>query len=722
MKILAINPKLKVYKNYIDYPYYLNLNLYLVLEKLVNWFMDIDLDVFDSFTLDWEIFNKEKDFFYFWWDFKKDNFNKDYDYIIVNFSPYLLYNEENIRIINGITSNFKNAKIIYINYYSWWFCFMNFSKEILINKWIIIDYFFDWNLEKDLLWFFWNSETLKKENNITNVYNTFDNKVKFKNYITFLKIISKNWLLDFYELDENSLPLYTSKWCIYNCTFCSSNNEKIKWYSFRDILDIENEIVFLIKEYWINKLIILDALFNKDELRTIELLNLFIKYNLKIEIPNWVRLDLLNEDIIEKLAKVTSNISISIESWNQEVNNKIIRKWIDLLKIESTIFLLRKYNFNIYSHYIIWFPGEKISDINDTLELAYKFYIDYKVFPLVQFATPIPWTILWMELDNNLINTNLFELFQTDYILNSDNFTKKGLIQLRDNFIKKIEFKKINKLIINLTYLCLNNCVFCATWDRYKISQKFEYIVWQLIINYRNWVRMLDLDWWEPTLYMDLIRVIKIAKKIWYKNITLTSCWRKFKDIPYLESILDSWIDNILISIHSSNKEVHNKITTKSDSFIETISWLDNIFASRVKYNFSFWINITLCKINEDNLEEYLHFIEKWKPDVLNIQFLTPFWNANSMEDIIYDTTKCIEIIKRNVDNLSYKIQLINIPFCNIKGLEDHAIWDIGKMERNMVFVWENPSNLYDYLANKRKRKPECNNCIHKIICDGYYF
>jgi tRNA A37 methylthiotransferase MiaB len=44
----------------------------------------------------------------------------------------------------------------------------------------------------------------------------------------------------------------------------------------------------------------------------------------------------------------------------------------------------------LVSHYIIGFPEETKKDINETLELAFKLFIDYGVIPLLQFATPMP--------------------------------------------------------------------------------------------------------------------------------------------------------------------------------------------------------------------------------------------------------------------------------------------------------------------------------------------
>jgi uncharacterized radical SAM superfamily Fe-S cluster-containing enzyme len=51
-------------------------------------------------------------------------------------------------------------------------------------------------------------------------------------------------------------------------------------------------------------------------------------------------------------------------------------------------------------------------------------------------------------------------------------------------------------------------------------------------------------------LYKDLIRVVKTAKKIGYRYINLTSSGRKYKDIEFLESILVSGVDSLLVSIH----------------------------------------------------------------------------------------------------------------------------------------------------------------------------
>ena len=714
MKILLINPKLKIYKDHIDYPYYLNINLYLS----VLWVLDnanFDIDVFDSFC-ETDSFSKQWNYYSLWWEFNLTK--KNYDYILVNFSPFILYNKENIDYINNILKIYNNSKVIYLNSYTWWFCYIDYNINHLLEKWLLKWTLLNWNINDELSNLLW----IKISNNENiNIYSKLGNKINFNNYFLFLKNVSNSWLTDFYKINWNTLPFYSSKWCIFNCSFCTSSNNNIKWFFYYDLDSIDRELSYVKNTLKVEKIILLDALFNKDIIFSNKILDLFIKYDLKLEIPNWVRLDLLDENIIKKLAKLITKLSISIESWNKNINNKIIGKGLDLNKVHNVWKWALKYNLELVSHYIIWFPSEKLEDINDTLNFAYNLYEKYNIFPFLQFATPLPWTRLWKEIKIDLYKINLYEKFQTDYILKSDNFDKWDLIVLKENFYKKISVSKTKKIIINLTYACINNCVFCATWDRYKLSQKFSYVIAQLLLYYKKWVRLLDLDGWEPTLYKDLFKVIKIAKKIWYKTINLTSSWRKYKDIDYLEELLNTGVDSLLVSIHWTNSFIHDKITWKKWSYNETIFWLDNIAKLRKKYNFSFWINITLCKINEDNLEEYLDYINKWKPDILNIQFLTPFWNANDLKIIEQDTEKCCNILKEKIPLLKYKIQLINLPFCYMKWFEQYVIWDVNKMERDMIFVWETPSNLYEYLSTTRERKEKCNNCNYNIICDWFY-
>lgn len=720
-KILLLNPKLLVYKEHIDYPYFLNIHIFLLFSFFWKNFTqeEVNISFFDAFSSAFTWVKKRGDYFEFWGDFDREKYDTDFDYIFVNFSPFLVYHQQNIENLQAILSSFPQAKIVYVNMYSWGFCYIDYSPEFLRQKWLSFATLLNGRVEEQILSLFWKESSDNPPSFVD--YKSLSHTIDFTSYFSFLLQVSQFWVLDFYTITEKSIPFYTSVGCIFSCNFCTSANPKIKWYSSFPLETIEEQIDFLVHKLWAKKLIILDALFNKDREFTLQLLDIFIKYNLKIEIPNGVRIDLLDESIIQKLSQVLTRLSVSIESWSQRVNSMVIWKWLQITQLPEKLSLLKKYGIEVLSHYIIWFPDETKEEINQTLEFAYKQYIDFWVIPLLQFATPLPWTRLWEQVQENLYEENIYEKFQTDSYISSPHFTQEELSLFKENFYKKIEVSKTKKIIINLTYACQNNCVFCATGDRFKLSQDFGYVVWQLINYYKKWVRLLDLDGGEPTLYKDLTRVVKVAKKIGYSFINLTSSWRRLKDTLLLESIIQSGIDSLLISLHWTKDSIHDAITQKQGSFQDTIAWIKNIVETRKKYPIHFGINITLCQQNQKNLEEYLHFIEQFYPDTVNVQFMTPFWNAQEMEALVQDTEKCCLTLKQILPQLSYKVHLINLPFCFMEGFESYVVWDIQKMERDMLFVWETPSNLYNYLAVKRVKKECCTSCTFSIVCDGFY-
>jgi hypothetical protein len=85
---------------------------------LSNYKKSIDIDLFDSFnSIDAKVV-KTDDYYIFGGNFNYSNYKKDYEYIIINFSPFILYNEENINWLNNVLKLFNNTKIIFLNSYS----------------------------------------------------------------------------------------------------------------------------------------------------------------------------------------------------------------------------------------------------------------------------------------------------------------------------------------------------------------------------------------------------------------------------------------------------------------------------------------------------------------------------------------------------------------------------------------------------------------------------
>ena len=68
----------------------------------------------------------------------------------------------------------------------------------------------------------------------------------------------------------------------------------------------------------------INYLFNQNLNDTKAFLDMFLALEIAIEIPNGVRLDLLDEEAIIKLAQLMKTLSVSIESGDKYVNDEII--------------------------------------------------------------------------------------------------------------------------------------------------------------------------------------------------------------------------------------------------------------------------------------------------------------------------------------------------------------------------------------------------------------
>ena len=76
-------------------------------------------------------------------------------------------------------------------------------------------------------------------------------------------------------------------------------------------------------------------------------------------------------------------------------------------------------------------------------------------------------------------------------------------------------------------------------------------------------------------------------------------------------------------------------------------------------------------------------------------------------------------VIERWRDRM--KVQVINLPFCFLPGLEAHLEGDLLKLSRHMIFVNNEDVNLAQYLAERRVRKPVCEGCTRAVFCGGFY-
>ncbi len=179
-----------------------------------------------------------------------------------------------------------------------------------------------------------------------------------------------------------------------------------------------------------------------------------------------------------------------------------------------------------------------------------------------------------------------------------------------------------------------------------------------------------------------------------------------------------------MISLHGDTAEIHDGVTGKPGSFDETLGGITNILkliqtASRPV---DFGVNVTICGRNLDHIEPLALMMADMGVPKMNFQFLTPFGAASV--GLVPDPYAAASVVSRVIDAVGdrMKIYVVNAQMCLFDArYAPYLLNDLQKLGRTMVFVWEEEVNLFNYLADKRERRPECTDCPHFLVCDGFY-
>lgn len=174
---------------------------------------------------------------------------------------------------------------------------------------------------------------------------------------------------------KNRTSIITSRGCPFTCTFCSVNQIMTRCWRGRSPKNVIKEIKSCVNKYHIKYFDILDDNFTLDPNRTKEICRLIIKNKLKItwSTPNGIRADRVDDELIKLMKKAGCiQVKVAPESGSQKVLNNIIKKHLDLKKVEEAVTLCKKNRLSVEAFFVIGFPQESEKDIMDTINFGKK--------------------------------------------------------------------------------------------------------------------------------------------------------------------------------------------------------------------------------------------------------------------------------------------------------------------------------------------------------------
>lgn len=195
--------------------------------------------------------------------------------------------------------------------------------------------------------------------------------------------------------------IITSRSCPKRCAYCSMYLSHGPRWRGRSAENVFEEIKLLIRDYNVNELFIYDDNFTFSKDRVMKLCELFLSHrvNIKWSTPNGVAAEKLDEELLTMMKKAGCvNICIGVESGNDFVRNKIIKKGLSESTIANVLRICKKINLPITGFFILGIPGENEATFKDTINMV-------KNLPFSMIATsfymPFPGTQLYDKCVND---------------------------------------------------------------------------------------------------------------------------------------------------------------------------------------------------------------------------------------------------------------------------------------------------------------------------------
>jgi len=199
------------------------------------------------------------------------------------------------------------------------------------------------------------------------------------------------------DLPLPSVQMLASRGCPYKCKFClwPQVMYQSSQYRARDIIDVVDEMEYLVKEMRFKSIYFDDDTFNIGRDRMLRLCDEIKKRKLNIPWAIMARADLMDEEILENMKDAgLFAVKYGVESATQKLLNTS-HKDMNLKKTEAIINITKMLGIKTHLTFTFGLAGETKQSIQDTIDFALK--LDPAT---IQFsiATPFPGTAFYEEM------------------------------------------------------------------------------------------------------------------------------------------------------------------------------------------------------------------------------------------------------------------------------------------------------------------------------------
>ncbi len=197
------------------------------------------------------------------------------------------------------------------------------------------------------------------------------------------KYRAHNWhCFDHIDQRQPYAVIYTSLGCPFNCSYCNIHalyNGKPS-IRFRSPEKVVEEIDFLVKNYKVRNIKIIDELFALREDRVIRICDLIIQGKYDLNMWAYARVDTVNEKMLDEMKQAGINwVAFGIESASQKVRQGVTKK-LEQGTIRKAVEMTRAAGIYIIGNFIFGLPEDDLETMQETVEMAEEFSFEYANF------------------------------------------------------------------------------------------------------------------------------------------------------------------------------------------------------------------------------------------------------------------------------------------------------------------------------------------------------
>jgi len=176
--------------------------------------------------------------------------------------------------------------------------------------------------------------------------------------------------------------IFTSLGCPFNCSFCCINAIFGKHIiRYRDPALVIEDIDYLVKNYGVKNIKVIDEMFALREEHVIRLCDLITGRGYGLNIWVYGRVDTVSERMLGKMKAAGINwLAVGFESGSKKIRDRVTKGRFDDEKVKEVAAMIRAVGIKIVGNFIFGLPDDDLETMNDTLDMAKELNCEYTNF------------------------------------------------------------------------------------------------------------------------------------------------------------------------------------------------------------------------------------------------------------------------------------------------------------------------------------------------------